>query len=290
MPRQGMPLFGAHFSIAGGLHLAVAQAVRFQCPTLQLFTKSAAQWNAKPLSEDDVRQFRQAVTAAGLLKISVHDSYLINLAAPADELFQKSIDAFVMEWERTERLGLDHLVMHPGSHVGSGDDAGLRRVIHGLNEAAKRCQGFHSRVLIETTAGQGTNLGWRFEHLATILAGVEQPERYAVCVDTCHIFAAGYRIRTEQEFADTFGEFDRQIGLNRIALFHLNDSVKPLGGRVDRHAGIGLGEIGTSAFRMLVQDPRFQSVPMILETPKEDANGQEMDSINLRKLRRMAAR
>lgn len=282
-----MPLFGAHFSIAGGLTNAVRTAERFQCETLQLFTKSNAQWAAKPLTDAEVREFRQAAADAGLTRLTAHDSYLINLAAPGDELFTKSVDAFVIEWERAERLGLDHLVMHPGSHVGSGEAAGLRRIIHGLNEAARRCRGYCCRVLLETTAGQGTSLGWRFEHIATILAGVTEPEQYAVCVDTCHIFAAGYPISTATEYADTFGLFDKLIGVNRIAAFHLNDSVKPRGSRVDRHAGIGDGEIGTDAFRHIVNDPSFESRPMILETPKEDASGRVMDPINLRRIRRL---
>jgi deoxyribonuclease-4 len=282
-----MPLFGAHFSIAGGLVNAVRTAERFSCQTLQLFTKSAAQWAAKPLTDADVSEFRSAATAAGLTRLTAHDSYLINLAAPGDELFNKSVDAFVIEWERAERLGLDHLVTHPGSHVGSGDDAGLRRVIDGLNEASRRCRGFRPRVLLETTAGQGTSLGWRFEHLAAILAGVSEPERYGVCFDTCHVFAAGYDLRTAEGYAETFEQFDRLIGRDRIAVFHLNDSVKPLGSRVDRHAGLGLGEIGTTAFRLIVNDPAVQAVPMILETPKADADGREMDPVNLKRLRRM---
>ena len=282
-----MPLFGAHFSIAGGLTNAVRTAVQYKCQTLQIFTKSAAQWAAKTLTDAEVREFRRATSDAGLLQLTAHDSYLINLAAPGDELFHKSVDAFVIEWERAEQLGLDHLVMHPGSHVGSGEKKGLQRVIEGLDVAASHCRGFRCRVLIETTAGQGTSLGWRFEHLATILEGVTEPERYDVCVDTCHLFAAGYAIGTKNEYADTFGQFDQLIGLNRIAAFHLNDSAKPFQSRVDRHAGIGDGFIGAAAFRTLVNDPAFQSKPMILETPKEDAQGRVMDPINLRRIRRL---
>ena len=280
-----MPLFGAHFSIAGGLTNAVATAVRFHCDTLQLFTKNASQWAAKPISDADATAFRSAAKAAKLRLLTAHDSYLINLAAPGEELFQKSIDAFVIEWERAEQLGLAYLVMHPGAHVGSGDDDGLKRVIDGLNTAADRCRGFNTQVLLETTAGQGTSFGHRFEHLAVLRDGVREPERFGVCLDTCHVFAAGYPIHTSEGFAATFQEFDDAIGLEHLKLFHVNDSVKPLGSRVDRHAGLGLGQIGDGAFRMLVNDPRFDALPMILETPKEGPDGEELDPINLAKMR-----
>ena len=280
-----MPLFGAHFSVAGGLTNAVATAVRFECDTLQLFTKNASQWAAKPISDADASAFRHAATAAGLRFLTAHESYLINLAAPGDELFRKSVDAFVVEWERAEQLGLSYLVTHPGAHVGSGDVAGLKRVIEGLNLATSRCQGLKPIILLETTAGQGTTLGHRFEHLATLIQGVEEPDRFGVCLDTCHVFTAGYPIHTAEGFAATFEEFDDRIGLEKLRLFHVNDSVKPLGSRVDRHAGLGLGQIGEGAFRMLVNDPRFDALPMILETPKDRPDGEELDPINLAKLR-----
>ncbi len=280
-----MPLFGAHFSIAGGLTNAVATAVRFRCDTLQLFTKNASQWAAKSIADADATAFRRAAQAANLRLLTSHDSYLINLAAPGDELFRKSVDAFAVEWERAEQLGLAYLVMHPGAHVGSGDAAGLKRAIDGLNIAAERCRGFKTQVLLETTAGQGTSLGHRFEHLANLRAGVREPERFGVCLDTCHVFAAGYPIHTADGYTATFQEFDDVIGLTNLKLFHVNDSVKPLGSRVDRHAGLGLGQIGEGAFRLLVNDARFDALPMILETPKERPDGEEMDPINLAKLR-----
>ena len=280
-----MPLFGAHFSVAGGLSNAVATAVRFQCDTLQLFTKNANQWAAKPISDAEARSFRQAAVAAKLQFLTAHDSYLINLAAPGDELFQKSINALVIEWERAEQLGLSYLVTHPGAHVGSGEEAGLNRVIEGLNIAAERCRGFQAIILLETTAGQGTTLGHRFEQLAILRKGVREPERFQVCVDTCHIFAAGYPIQTTDGYAATFQEFDDMVGLDCLKLFHVNDSAKPCGSRVDRHAGLGIGEIGDGAFRSLVNDARFAHLPMILETPKEGPAGEELDPINLAKLR-----
>jgi len=280
-----MPLFGAHFSIAGALTNAVATAVRFDCDTLQLFTKNANQWAAKPIADADAKAFMKAIASANLRYLTAHDSYLINLAAPGDELFRKSIDAFVIEWERAEQLGLAYLVTHPGAHVGSGDDAGLQRVIEGLDIASARCPGLKTQILLETTAGQGTTLGHRFEHLAAIRAGVREPDRFGVCLDTCHVFAAGYPIHIRDGFDASFDEFDTVIGLEHLKLFHVNDSVKPLGSRVDRHAGLGLGQIGEGAFRMLVNDPRFEALPMILETPKEGPDGEELDPINLAKLR-----
>lgn len=280
-----MPVIGAHFSVAGGLTNAVATAVRFDCGTLQLFTKNANQWAAKPIADADATAFKTAADLAKLQFLTAHDSYLINLAAPGDQLFQKSIGAFVIEWERAEQLGLAYLVTHPGAHVGSGDDAGLQRVIKALDVASASCPGLKTQILLETTAGQGTTLGHRFEHLAAIRAGVREPDRFGVCLDTCHVFAAGYPIHLRDGFDATFEEFDAVIGLEHLKLFHVNDSVKPLGSRVDRHAGLGLGQIGEGAFRMLVNDPRFDALPMILETPKEGPDGEELDPINLAKLR-----
>jgi deoxyribonuclease-4 len=297
-----MPRFGAHLSIAGGLHKAVERAVKLGCETVQIFTHSphtwpltpvrrgkkpstSTEWEAKPLSDDAVSTFQAAVRSAKLAPLVAHDSYLINLAAPGEDLFHKSVCAFTAEIEWAERLGLNYLVTHPGSHVGGGETRGIRRVISGLDEALRRCAGYQVRVLIETTAGQGTSLGWRFEQIAQILDGVAEPERFGVCFDTCHVFAAGYPLDSTTDYEHTMQQFDDSIGRERIALFHLNDSAKPLGSRVDRHAGIGQGEIGAVAFRRLVNDPRFASVPMILETPKTDELGRDMDPIHLRMLR-----
>lgn len=283
-----MPPLGAHFSTAGGIVNAVRTAVRFGCQTLQLFTKNTAQWAAPPLKADDVRAFRAEAAAAKLVHLTAHDSYLINLAAPGDDLFNKSVNAFVIELERAEELGLEFLVMHPGAHVGSGEEVGLRRAAAGLNEAARRTRGLKPIILLETTAGQGTCLGWRFEHLAQLLEDMDEPERFAVCFDTCHVFAGGYDLRTVATTRRTLDEFDAVIGLSHLKLFHLNDSVKPLGSRVDRHAGIGLGEIGDAAFKVIVCDHRFSDTPMVLETPKLDAEGNELDPLNLARLRGFA--
>lgn len=280
-----MPPLGAHFSTAGGIVNAVRTAVRFGCQTLQLFTKNTAQWAAPPLTADVVRTFRAEAAAAKLVHLTAHDSYLINLAAPGDELFNKSVNAFVVEIERAEELGLAYLVMHPGAHVGSGEDVGLRRAAAGLNEAIRRTRGLKVQVLLETTAGQGSCLGWRFEHLAQLLDDMDEPERFGVCLDTCHVFAGGYDLRTAAATRRTLDEFDAVIGLKHLKLFHLNDSVKPLGSRVDRHAGIGQGEIGDAPFKLLSTDRRFAHTPMVLETPKHDGDGNELDPVNLARLR-----
>lgn len=281
-------LLGAHFSTAGGIVNAVRTAVRFECQTLQLFTKNTAQWAAPPLTDDAVRAFRAEAAAAKLVYLTAHDSYLINLAAPGDELFDKSVNAFVIEIERAHALGLSYLVTHPGAHVGSGEEAGLARVVQGLNEAARRTRGLSPIILLETTAGQGSCLGYRFEHLAHLLNHVAEPERFAVCLDTCHVFAGGYDLRTAAATKNTLAEFDDVIGLRHLKLFHLNDSVKGLGSRVDRHAGIGLGEIGDAAFKHIAR--HFPDTPMILETPKHDADGNELDPVNLGRVRGFAAR
>jgi deoxyribonuclease IV len=279
-----MPRFGAHFSVAGGLYKAAETCLEYGAQTFQIFTKNASQWAAKPLTSDDIRLFKAGVKAAKAKFVTAHDSYLINLAAQDQILFDKSVTAFVVEIERAESLGLAYLVTHPGAHVGSGEQAGLSRVVEGLNLALAQTSGGKVQVLIETTAGQGTTLGHRFEHIAYILKNVKTPERLGVCVDTCHIFAAGYDIRTELGFQTTWDEFDEMIGLKQIRLFHVNDSVKDLGSRVDRHAGLGQGKIGELAFRMLVNEPRFAKLPMILETPKDGPNGEAMDPIHLRML------
>jgi deoxyribonuclease-4 len=285
-----MPLFGAHMSIAGGHHLAIEAALQYRCDVLQLFTKSSNQWKAKDLSDEEASVFRNKYRESGLRLAIAHDSYLINLASPDKLLYRKSVEAFVVEYQRSEQLGLQYLVTHPGSHIDSGEEAGLIRVAHALDEVHRRCPGSNVQVLLETTAGQGSNLGHRFEHLAKILSLVEEPDRIGMCLDTCHVFAAGYSLAPEREYRKTMREFDRIIGLKRLHAFHLNDSQKPQGSRVDRHAHIGKGCLGLEPFRLLVNDRRFRRHPMILETPKEGPDGRDMDPINLRILRGLMRR
>jgi deoxyribonuclease-4 len=279
-----MPLFGAHMSVAGGYHNAVTAARDHDCTALQIFTKNSNQWAAKPLTEEDVRLFRRTLRQSKVRQTIAHDSYLINLASPKEDLFRKSVEAFVVEMERAEALGLRYLVAHPGSHAGTDEATGLNNVARALDEVHRRCAGFRVRVLLETTAGQGQSLGHRFEQLAFILGAVAGPERLGVCLDTCHVFAAGYPLAPESDYQETMAAFDRVIGLKRLCAFHVNDSKKLLGSRVDRHAHIGQGCLGLEPFRLLVNDPRFRDRPMILETPKEEG-GQDMDAINLGVLR-----
>jgi deoxyribonuclease IV len=276
-----MPLFGSHMSIAGGYHLALEAAAGLQCDTVQLFTKSSNQWRAKELTEDDIRTFRQTLRRTGLRFPMAHDSYLINLASPDEELYRRSLEAFLVEMQRAEALGLKYLIMHPGAHMGSGEETGLQRVAKAFDEVHERCPGFKVRILVETTAGQGTCLGHRFEHLARILELVKEPRRVGVCLDSCHVFAAGYALAPEDKYQETMREFDRIVGLKKIRAFHVNDSLKPLGSRVDRHAHLGKGHLGLEPFRLLVNDPRFRDHPMILETAKEN----DMDRENLAILR-----
>ena len=259
---------GAHMSIEGGLDLAAERASRAGCDVLQIFTKSSNQWKARDLGEAEVGRFRECVEREGISTVAAHDSYLINLASPEEILFRRSLDAFIIEIQRCLRLGIPYLIAHPGAHVGSGTAAGIRRIASALDEAHAAVPGKECRVLLEITAGQGSVIGSRFEEIAEILSAVRSPERLGVCFDTCHAFAAGYDIRAQAGYEATFREFDRVIGLGRLLAFHLNDSRKDLGLRVDRHEHIGRGWLGPEAFRLLVNDPRFASVPMFLETPK----------------------
>lgn len=306
-----MPLLGAHMSIAGGLHKAVEAAAALGMETVQIFTHSPSQWAVKPvapaakellrdgksltknnnqwvgkpISADDVRLFRDALEQSGITSPCAHNSYLINLASPKDDLWEKSIAAMIVEVERADALGLAGIVMHPGSFVDSCEADGLQRIITALDRVTAATPDAKPELWLECTAGQGSCLGHRFEHIATILNGVKQPERYGVCVDTCHIFAAGYPLQTPDEYAATINEMDRTIGLKNIRAFHLNDSKKPLGSRVDRHEHIGEGFLGLEPFRHLLNDPRFETIPMYLETEKGERGGEDLDAINLRTLR-----
>ncbi len=268
-------------SIAGGVQNAFARGVTAGCETMQIFTKSERQWKPRPLSDEDVVAYHAAQERTGIGPVIVHDSYLINLASPRDELWQKSLNGFATELERCELLRVPYIVTHPGAHTGSGDAAALARETEALNRLFSEGVGASVTVLLETTAGQGTALGWTFEHIAYLLEHSTHPERIGVCVDTCHIFAAGYDIRTEADYTTTFARFDELIGVEHIKAFHLNDSQKGLGSRVDRHAHIGQGEIGLEAFRLLVNDPRFASIPKIIETPKNEDMAEDIENLAL---------
>jgi deoxyribonuclease-4 len=278
-------LVGAHVSIAGGIHHAFERGRKEGCRTIQIFLKNSNQWKGKPLSEEDRALYRQAQQRTDIQPVVAHNSYLINLASPDPPLYGKSIDAFVDEMERANFLGVSCVILHPGAHMGAGEGEGIARVAAALNRTLERVSP-PVRILLENTAGQGTCLGHRFEHIAAILERVRDADRVGVCLDTCHTFAAGYDIRSEEGYRRTMREFDRLVGIGRIAVIHVNDSLKDLGCRVDRHTHIGKGFIGLESFRCLVNDRRFAQIPKILETPKgEDL---KLDHINLATLRRLA--
>lgn len=274
---------GAHISISGGLHLAIDRAVASGCNVMQIFTRNSNQWKGKPVSNADTTLFRDKFAASGLHEVISHDIYLINLAAPDGETRDKSLTAFRDELETCARLGINKVVMHPGSHLADPPQVGLQRVISAFDQLFDEVPQFEGKVLIETTAGQGSNLGRTFEELGAIISNSSFPEKFGVCFDTCHTFAAGYDTATEEGYHDTMTQFDRLIGLDRLQCFHLNDSKKGLGSRVDRHEHIGHGTLGLNPFRFILNDPRFAMVPKILETPKGDND--DMDAVNLRVLR-----
>jgi deoxyribonuclease-4 len=282
-----MAILGAHQSIAGGYYKAVELAHALKCDCVQLFTKNNNQWRAKELTDDDVSRFQAALAEFGVTHPLAHDSYLINLASPDRALWKKSVDSFVMEMLRADRLGIPYLVTHPGAYTTSSEQAGIAAVVRALDEVHRQTRGITTKCLLETTAGQGSCIGSRFEQLADIIDRVQDPDRLGVCVDTCHIFAAGYPIGTEKEYKATIRELDKTVGLKLVRAIHVNDSLKPLGSRVDRHAHIGRGLIGKEAFRLLLNDRRFRKVPMYLETPKGEEKGKNLDAINLRTLRRL---
>jgi len=290
---QPMPLLGAHLSIAGGLPRAIDRAVASRCEALQIFTKSAGQWRARPIPPDEAARFRARARDTGL-PIVAHNSYLINIAAADPALRSRSIDALGEEIDRADLLELGGLVMHPGSYTSGTEARGLACIAEGLARLLRERPQSRVRILLEHTAGQGTNLGHRFEHLASILERLDGSPRVAVCLDTCHLLTAGYDLCSDAGYRATFDEFDRRIGLDRLALFHLNDSKKPCGSRVDRHEHIGKGCLGLEPFRRLLTDRRFARLPMLLETPKRDTpqsrrrgDADPWDMRNLRTLRRL---
>jgi deoxyribonuclease IV len=290
-----VPRLGAHLSIAGGLPRAVDRGEASRCEALQIFTKSVGQWRARPLPLDEVARFRERVDETGIRPVVAHNSYLINLAAADPALRARSTAALAEEIDRAELLGLDGLVMHPGSHTIERE--GLRLIAGGLSSILRARPAGRVRVLLEHTAGQGSNLGHRFEHLASIVEQLDGSSRIGVCLDTCHLLAAGYDICSDRGYRATFAAFSRLVGLDRLALFHLNDSKKPCGSRVDRHEHIGRGCLGLEPFRRILNDRRFSRLPMLLETPKLDtpesrrtSDADPWDLRNLRTLRKLLAR
>lgn len=279
-------MLGAHFSIAGGLHRAVYEAQKHGCDTLQIFTKNANTWKERELKEKEIELFDKARRETNITSIASHTSYLINLASPEEKKRKMSADALAREMTRSSDLGISSVVLHPGSHMNRGDKEGQRRIAGCINRIFNEQPDVSSRLLLETTAGQGSSLGHSFEQLAAILEQVTAVDNMGVCLDTAHVFAAGYDIRNREGYQRTMERFDRIIGLKHLHLLHLNDSKKDLGSHVDRHEHIGRGKIGLKGFRLIMKDRRFKHIPKIIETPKGERHS-TLDSANLERLRRM---
>lgn len=276
-------LIGAHMPTTGGLYKAITSGHEIGCTAVQLFTASPRQWRARPLSEEDITAFARAREETGIHTVISHDSYLINLAAPNEDILQRSREAFLDELQRAEALGIPWVVTHMGAYLDSSEEDGLRVLGESVRLLLQQTEGMKAGIALETTAGQGTNLGYRFEHLARIIEMAGGSERVGVCFDTCHVFVAGYDIRTPEAISATLDEFDRVIGLDRLKVIHVNDAKKPLGSRVDRHEHIGDGELGKETFRILLQEPRLTHIPVILETPEAE----KMHPENLRRLKEL---
>lgn len=277
------PLIGAHMSIAGGIYNSLVWGKEVGCNTIQIFTKSNNQWRAKPLSEEEIDRFKKNQKETQISPVVAHDSYLINVASNNKFLQEKSKEALLIEYQRCEALGIPYLVMHPGAHTGAGEKEGLKRISESLNWLFQKAENYKVQIALETTAGQGSNLGYRFEHLAEIIDKIEQHKKVCICLDTCHVFAAGYDIRVEAGYDKMMDEFNKIIGLEKLKVIHFNDSVKDLGSRVDRHEHIGRGKIGKDGFAFFMNDKRLEKIPKLLETPK-DAEG-KFDRENLKVLR-----
>lgn len=279
-------MFGSHLSIAGGLHNALLDARRLGMDCVQVFTKNQRQWAIKPLTEEEVGAWFEHQKTTKITDVVSHDSYLINLASPKDDIRGKSIALFREELLRCERLGIPSLVTHPGAHMGEGEEEGLKRVAAALDGLHRDLPGLKVVTALEVTAGQGTSLGYRFEHLRRIIDLVKDPDRLAVCLDTAHLLAAGYDLTSAAGARGVIQELDDVLGLPIVRAIHMNDSKVERGRRVDRHEHIGHGFVSLDAFKLFVNRAEFRKVPKILETPKEDApDGRAWDTVNLETLR-----
>jgi deoxyribonuclease IV len=274
-------LLGAHTSTSGGVSQAIGRAQACGFTAAQIFVKNNKQWFAPPLSEEEISRFRTERRASGIYFFA-HNSYLVNLGSQDPEMFSTSVRAMIAELERAEALELPFMVMHPGSHGGAGEEAGLARIAKGLDEIVRGTPKFHCRMAIEVTAGQGKSLGYRLEHLGVLLERVSDEKRFGICLDTAHLYAAGYNVRTWDGYQETVGQVEKLFGTKRVLGLHLNDSKVPLGKRVDRHEHLGVGEIGLDCFKWIVQDPRWASTPKVLETPKSEDMHEDVG--NLQKL------
>jgi len=286
--KKASPLLGAHMSIQGGAHRAIERGQALGCTAIQMFTRNNIQWRAKPLTGDDVQRFRDAWAASAMGPLVAHANYLIDLASDDERVVRLSLDGLVVEFRRAAALGIPWVVLHPGCHKGAGEEAGLWQIAEMAARALDATSDLPVGLLLETTAGQGTALGYRFEQLAWLLGAIEPRGRVGVCFDTCHVFTAGYDIRTARGYRAVMREFDRVVGIDQIHALHVNDSKAELGSRVDRHEHIGRGKLGFAPFRRLMRDRRLARVPKLLETPKADNRRKEWDAINLATLRRLA--
>ena len=283
--RQSSLLLGAHMSIGGGAHMAIERACSIECTAMQIFVKNNMQWFARPLSPDEIRAFLDHQQRAELSSVFAHANYLINLAATNPQFHANSLRALAEELTRADQFELPFLVLHPGAHLGAGEEAGLERIVASIDAVFAVIPQVKTQIALETTAGQGSCLGHTFEQIAHIINNVREPERLCVCLDTAHVFAAGYDIGSEAGVKRTFQAFDRTIGLTRLKALHLNDSKTARGSRVDRHEHIGKGKIGLPAFRFIMRDRRFRKIPKVLETPKE--KDLKQDVVNMKTLRRL---
>jgi deoxyribonuclease-4 len=284
--RNSQILIGAHMSISGGVSMAIERARSIRCTAMQIFVKNNMQWFARSLTREEIRAFLNHVQRGELLSVFGHANYLINLAATNPLFHKNSIQALAEELIRADQLELPFLVLHPGAHVGAGEEAGLKKIVDSVDEVFRKIPKVRTKIALEITAGQGSCIGHRFEHLAHIIANVHEPERLRVCLDTAHLFAAGYEINSESGVRKVFRDFDRIVGRSRLVAVHVNDSKTGRGSRVDRHEHIGKGQIGLDAFHFIMRSPRFRKIPKVLETPK----GKDLaeDVINLKTLQRLA--
>jgi deoxyribonuclease-4 len=290
MAKKQEPRFGSHLSVAGGLHKAIATAVELGLDTVQIFTKNNNRWDAKPLLQAEIDHWTRDWKASGMEQPIAHASYLINLASPDDVLWNKSVEAMVVELDRANQLKLEGVVVHPGAFTTGTEEGGMQRIIAGVTAVLGKTSAGSAKLLLENTAGQGSCLGWSLEQLGNLLEGINQPERVGCCLDTCHLFAAGYDLTSAKAFKEMRKKIDGLLPAAAVTAIHINDSKVVCGKRVDRHEHIGRGEIGEEAFRRILHDPFFRKRPMYLETEKgtDEETGEDWDAINLRKLKDLA--
>jgi len=274
-------LIGAHTFVSGGPASAIEVADKLGFTAMQIFTKNNNQYFARDLTEKEINDYKDKLARSNIKFVVSHDSYLINLCAKDPQGLKKSRTAFLKELERCEQLGIPHLNFHPGSHVGQGEEEGIKLIAESINITHSETKGYKTKSMLEATAGQGTAIGYKFEQLRKIIDLVEEPERMSVCIDTCHIFAAGYNIRDSKEYKKVIKEFDDIIGLERLQCIHINDSKKDLGSKVDRHEHIGKGFIGLEGFTNIMNDKKLERVPKILETPKEKDQKEDLENIRV---------